>query len=922
MRPVKLIMSAFGPYSDVTELDMDKLGTDSLYLITGDTGAGKTTIFDAITFALYGEACGDNREPYMLRSKYANAETPTFVELTFLHREKLYKIKRSPEYLRPSKKGDGTVTNRAEAELIYPGGECVTKIKDVNTAVNEILGVDRNQFSQIAMIAQGDFMKLLLAETKDRQAIFREIFKTGYYQKLQDRLRAEASGLERQCYGVRESVMQHIKMAQADEESEFYTKLKDASDGKILISDAAGLIEEILTKDKEENCILQSEAENINKQLEEVKIKLRQANDYVKARDTLINAEKERKECSERLTQLNTNAEAERARRPEYEKALSEAAKLEAALPEYDRLESEKKAFYDLSELEKRRAEELDKKLKEISDIKDDIDVLKEEQKSLLSSAEEKQRLESELNSANEQIKRINELAEAIAAYEQQRNEYADARLEYMRASETASNLQIKYNNLNKAFLDEQAGILASLLNEGEPCPVCGSLSHPCAAVKSENAPTEAQLNKARKEYEQAQKDAGEKSSRAGELKGTVSSLETSTQKLISELLNGENDIIGAAEKVSKLFGNTKLEIKRVEKALNDENKRLERKAALDKHIPELEEHASKCEEDAAVLRTDAAAAAAKKEEAEKQIDVLCARLECVSKKEAEERMESYKKKAADMKNALEHAENALNECDKKLTGINASIEQLKNQLGSSPEPDPSKWALEEQKLSQIKSKLDNRRQQIDSRTSINNFVLSNIKHDSEKLAGLEQKLTWVKALSDTACGSMSGKEKIMLETYVQMNYFDRILSRANTRFMMMSGGQYEFKRRTASGGRAQSGLELDIIDHYNGTERSVKTLSGGESFKASLSLALGMADEMQSVAGGIRLDTMFIDEGFGSLDEESLRQAINTLSRLTEGHRLVGIISHVSELKEKIDRQIVVTKERSGGSSVKIVLL
>ncbi len=203
-----------------------------------------------------------------------------------------------------------------------------------------------------------------------------------------------------------------------------------------------------------------------------------------------------------------------------------------------------------------------------------------------------------------------------------------------------------------------------------------------------------------------------------------------------------------------------------------------------------------------------------------------------------------------------------------------------------------------------------------------NKSALQKIKLKSGDLDDYEKRYQWVLPLSNTANGKVAGKEKIMLETYIQMTYFDRIISRANTRFMVMSGGQYELKRRKeAEDKKAQSGLDLDIIDHYNGTERSVKTLSGGESFKASLSLALGLSDEIQSIAGGIKLDTMFVDEGFGNLDDDSINQAMNALSGLAEGNRLVGIISHVSELKNRIDKQIVVAKEKSGGSKANIIM-
>ena len=234
--------------------------------------------------------------------------------------------------------------------------------------------------------------------------------------------------------------------------------------------------------------------------------------------------------------------------------------------------------------------------------------------------------------------------------------------------------------------------------------------------------------------------------------------------------------------------------------------------------------------------------------------------------------------------------------------------------------PDMIQLRQEQDVWMRAKKEIQEQKLNIHARFQENSSALEHIRRQSDVLAKTEKRWAWVKALSNTANGNISGKEKIMLETYIQMHYFDRIIARANTRFMVMSGGQYELKRRLeADNNKRQSGLELDVIDHYNGTQRSVKTLSGGESFKASLSLALGLSDEVQSSAGGIHLDTMFVDEGFGSLDEESLRQAIQALADLTEGQRLVGIISHVAELKEKIDRQIIVTKERSGGSRVEV---
>ena len=289
---------------------------------------------------------------------------------------------------------------------------------------------------------------------------------------------------------------------------------------------------------------------------------------------------------------------------------------------------------------------------------------------------------------------------------------------------------------------------------------------------------------------------------------------------------------------------------------------------------------------------------------------------------EAQKESDKLEKNIDEMKKAYDKAQEALLESDKKIAGYEASIRELSKQLSSECNLDKEAETNKRDKIIEKKTADDAVAKELHTRIESNKQVLDNIQTNVENLDKLEKHYTWLRALSNTANGNISGKEKVMLETYIQMTYFDRIIARANTRFMIMSGGQYELKRRKeAENNRSQSGLDLDVIDHYNGTERSVKTLSGGESFKASLSLALGLSDEIQASAGGVKLDTMFVDEGFGSLDEESLDQAMKALSGLADGHRLVGIISHVADLKNRIDKQIVVTKEKSGGSKANIVL-
>ena len=307
--------------------------------------------------------------------------------------------------------------------------------------------------------------------------------------------------------------------------------------------------------------------------------------------------------------------------------------------------------------------------------------------------------------------------------------------------------------------------------------------------------------------------------------------------------------------------------------------------------------------------------------ERKKQCDTDKESLRFGSIAEAKKKSEALEKTISEMKEAFDKAQNALSESDKKIAGYTSSIKELTKQLSSDCDLDKEEETKKKTEITEKKTADDAVAKVLHSRIESNTQVLANIRAKVGDLDALEKRYTWLKALSNTANGNISGKEKVMLETYIQMTYFDRIIARANTRFMIMSGGQYELKRRKeAENNRSQSGLDLDVIDHYNGTERSVKTLSGGESFKASLSLALGLSDEIQASAGGVKLDTMFVDEGFGSLDEESLDQAMKALLSLADGNRLVGIISHVADLKNRIDKQIVVIKEKSGGSKANIV--
>jgi len=417
--------------------------------------------------------------------------------------------------------------------------------------------------------------------------------------------------------------------------------------------------------------------------------------------------------------------------------------------------------------------------------------------------------------------------------------------------------------------------------------------------------------------------NAGEASRTASQVKGTVDSQLKNLMQKASELFGTEEiEVQELADTSALLHKQLMKQINEILQKLQAEEENLRKKKQLEEELAAGEKRMAELQEELSDRKQELAAEETRCTELKKQAEELASSLPYTDRNEALQKKEELIGFIDSLRTELERAEQHYNECRTALTELKGRISQLENQLEQGDDCCAEKEEARKAELSREKEILQGQLQKARTRISTNETVRKNIKETSGQLEILEERWTWVKSLSNTANGNITGKEKVMLETYIQMTYFDRIILRANRRLMSMTGGQYELVRRqVAENNRSQSGLELDVIDHYNGSQRSVKTLSGGESFKASLSLALGLSDEVQSSAGGIRLDTMFVDEGFGSLDEESLQQAIRTLAGLSEGNRLVGIISHVGELKEKIDRQVLVTKEKSGGSRVEILV-
>lgn len=921
MRPIKLKISAFGPYSGVTEFDFDKLGTGGLYLITGDTGAGKTTIFDAITYALYGDPSGNNRDASMLRSKYADDSVPTEVELLFSYYGKEYTVKRNPEYFRANKRGEGTTKQIAGAEIIYPDGKTVTKIKDVDNAVKEIIGIDRNQFCQIAMIAQGDFLKLLLSPTKERMEIFRHIFKTELFSNLQERLKRESGALADECDTIKRSIAQYIGGIVCDEDNADSIEVEKAKKGNLTTEDTVVLLEKLILEDERAEAEFAELKIALQKELDAVKARVAKAKDIALAKEDLLKNEKALAEQTEQKELLSKKCDEEKEKQPQIKDLTESAAKIKATLPEYDELAAKLSQLNNNTAVIEESSDKVASLEKKIKELTDEIAALNEELKTLQKAGEDKIRFEADKAVQLELSKKLTALKSNIAALSVAREKYQSAIKKYEAKASKAAELDSAYKCKNKMYLDAQAGILADTLEENMPCPVCGSTEHPNIATRPENAPTKEELGALQDQVANANSEANTAREAAGSLKGALDEKENSVQAEIQSLL-GEvsfDDAVSAVE--AKLLDIGEV-VSDLDQQIKEAQKKIDRKKVIETALPQKTEVLEKAKKDIELIRDDVKTKAAENKSLEERIAQLQAKLTFESKSKAEAEITTLTKTAEQIQKDFEVAQKNLNACNEKLASLKSARDEITKRLDGDGDVDLEKESELQSALEGKQKKLSNDEKVVHSRLTANRKSLDNIKAKADALIAAENKYAWVKSLSNTANGNISGKEKIMLETYIQMNYFDRIIARANTRLMIMTGGQYDLvRRKEALNKQGQSGLDLDVIDHYNGSERSVKSLSGGESFKASLALALGLADEIQSSAGGIKLDTMFVDEGFGSLDEDSLSQAMKALASLADGNRLVGIISHVGELKQKIEKQIVVTKDKSGGSRAEIIV-
>ena len=934
MRPNKLVLSAFGPYASKVELDLSKLGENGVYLITGDTGAGKTTIFDAITFALFGKPSGDIRDVKTLRSEYANEEIETYVELDFIYHDEEYHIYRRPEYTYTHVQKNGEVKQRSKATdayLILPNGDRIVKPTEVTKQVEQLLGMKRDQFRQIAMIAQGSFLEILNADTKERGRLFEKVFMTSKYSVLMDRLNqmAKESSIALNDAKLRlQQIISDIRVPEILQEQYEQTLETFAMND---IQPVYDLLDKIIIGAKEGIENLQKQKEQVQKQLQKSR---KEETEKTKQLQDLLSLEKLLKEKPVKEEKANRYTERLKTDGEKYHIQIDalkkEQVQIEHELPEYAGLT---KLTAKLAEIKKQGSSVL-KDLETKTSLKKQLDediTLKQKEAQILT--------DSEL-SLNKLFIKEEEIEKKISAFYHAsmiQSNYQNAvdnlkeKTQFLQEStDRKAMLQKQYDDAQLSYFANQVGLLASRLIKGEPCPVCGSIEHPRPASYSDQLVTQEEINQYKKKADQVEKEYQVASKACVDANLKMSTLQNELE-LVLKSVTEQTIPLG---NVKTFIDEHTVQLKKEQKEISTRIKQLQQQSKryqeLLKMIPKLQQKLTALAEEVSQSEITQAKLSVEHEQIQKQVQETTAKLKYSSETEAKNRVAILAKQILEYQQQIDQLANESKLAMDELVYVSAQIDMLKEKVESSIDEIP----LQKNQLGLLQAEIENLQvQQEEILKSIHDTQMyesdaqdtkKKIKSESDAYQTKLSRYSSLRELADVAMGNgRSSKEKITLQEYVQIAYLDRMIHKANERYLSMSNQQYQLVRSAGTKDkRSHEALDLDVIDFSNGSIRPVSSLSGGESFIASLALALGMSDEIQSQAGGIQIDTMFIDEGFGTLDRDSLNNAIQTLMKLSGENRLVGIISHVKELKERIHKGIIVTKDLHGshGSAAKVI--
>lgn len=929
MRPLKLTMSAFGPYTDVQTLNLNELGDSGLYLITGDTGAGKTTIFDAIMFALYGVASGDQRDPRMFRSKYAEEETETYVELDFMYKAKTYHIHRNPEYTYTHQLKNGTTKETkkaAYAELTYPDGHSVEKSTQVTKAIETLLHIDAHQFSQIAMIAQGSFQKILTADTRERGELFQKLFHTEKFNDIASQLAIMSKGMASRVLSNKQQIVYAVNAIRTkspyDEQLETF---KEAGEN-VLPNEVEEFLIQLIKEDKENYRKLQSAIETNNHAIEQLNQMITTGNNALVIREQLATVTNELpvfKKIAENSNQqwetLKASGEKEKI-----DQLRIQCSELQKTLPKYTelkdtqmKLETGQEAIATLIE-EKKNNEQI------IITIKTKIANDEKELASLNDVFNQQTSLNEQSMKVDAKITLLTKISNDFRATKAANDAHKKAATKAQQAQEVYQQARIEYDSKRFMFMNEQAGILAASLKEGQRCPVCGSLEHPSPATLPNQTPSQKDVEEAEKNCKEKEEQWQKQSQIAIEANAkhleTYNTLKTSASEVDLNPDEGTNFINKLRE---NSFACTK-QREEMDKRIDANKKQVLRYNLLSQSIPSSNKDLSEMQKNQEAYAVKEASYASAIENLKTKIADIQKELKYQSYEEADDAIhqliDKIEQRDTNYTATHQQAIDAKTNFESKLKAqseLQKSVDSFGKTINLEEENENLNKAREKQAMAQSVST------DVYSCIQTNESQLNTVQTAKKDLDLIQDQYQMIKNLSDTANGTLSGASRVTLQEYVQMAYLDHVLHYANVRYAKMTNGQYELIRQQNDENRqSHVALDLDIIDHYNGTQRSVKTLSGGESFQASLSLALGMSDEIQAEAGGVQIDSMYVDEGFGTLDQDTLDKSVSTLVSLSGNERLVGIISHVEELNEKINTKIVVTKDlvKDHGSHAEIV--
>jgi len=773
------------------------------------------------------------------------------------------------------------------------------------------------------MIAQGNFQQILFAPTKDRIPVFRDLFKTEKFQILTEKLREKNKEVSDECKGLRSSFEQVLNNFKCNPESPLIVEFENEKHKAEGFEDKYELLSKIIKEDEGLLGKKKKEAEKIQDEISELDKQIGNAERNNKAFNDLEKSEvllKDEKELNQKL-----KLELEEANKEEKNiKELSgEVAVIQNQMESYASLEEKLNNRENLlEEIENHNVEK--KTLEEtLKDLKEKEEQEKNELKNLSASGENVLKLEAQKEDLDSSKTDFENLKTELESKIETKENLSGYQKEFLDAQEIYNQKSASYEAIKNAFMNNLAGILSKELKEGEPCPVCGSKHHDAPCKLSGEDVSKEKLSEAEKEYKLAGDTMQKKAELSNKEQGNLNQIEKSLSKNLKEKnLNpelGEDELL---KTVKQMLNETEEMAKDILAKLEKEKNNKLKKKKLEKDLPELTVKIHSGEENLNQKINQLTKAEADLQALEKAINEQKKNLIYGSKEEAENEVVRINDEIEKKKKFIETAKEKYDESSKKISGYEASIKTLCEQVQGKEKIDISDIQEKREVLDEQKKELDEIEKYIFTRIDINKTQLKKLEEINKELIEKEEKFNMIKKLYETANGDIGGREKIQLETFVQMSYLDKVIHFANERLKIMTDGQYDLvRKKEAADKKSIAGLDIDVIDHFNGGQRTVKTLSGGESFQASLALALGLSDVVRHSASGIKIDTMFIDEGFGTLDTETLEKAFKSLMSLTTNtDRLIGIISHVDVLKEKIHKQIRVTKNTNGGSSVEIV--